>query len=97
MFGIVSQKAYDSLALDLECERVHSRQAARNAQDSLEALRRINELIREENKSLQAANRELVHSKDKLYLELQAAKLELKDLKLRTMSMEARWGQEASI
>ena len=97
MFGFVTKKAFDALALDLECERVHSKKQAEDAKASIEALRQINKLIRFENKSLQTANRELIQEADRLKLDLIKAEQELKGMRLKLQSIEARWGQEAGI
>ena len=90
MFGLVSKKAYDAVALDLECERIHFRKEIEFAHDAIET-------VKVENTCLKVANRELVKKLDSSIESLKHAEKLLKDLNLKLQSMEARWGQEANI
>lgn len=90
MFGLVSKKAYDSLALDLECERVHFKKEIQAAYESAER-------AKTENACLKIANRELVKKLGAKEQMLSAATDKLFDLQLMVKSLEARWGQEAHI
>lgn len=90
MFGLVSKKAYDSLALDLECERVHFKKEIQAAYES-------KEMAKTENACLKIANRELIKKLDESDQMLLEARQRLSDLQLMVKSLEARWGQEAHI
>ena len=90
MLGLVSKKAYDSLALDLECERVHFKKEIASAHERVET-------TRTENTCLKIANRELIKKLDQCKAMLDSVTNENVDLKLHIRSLEARWGQEAHI
>ena len=93
----VSKKAYASVVLDLECERVHAEKEAKYSQGVIDGLKKIVKMMRDENQSLQKANRELVQGQDRLQLELLESRQENRKLQLQINSLEARWGKDACI
>ncbi len=90
MFGLVSNRAYDEVALDLECERIHFRKEIEYAHEAVETARM-------ENTCLKVANRELVKKLDNCLDNLKSAEERLKDVNLKLQSLEARWGNGACI
>ena len=97
MFGLVSQRAYDSLAEDLECERVHFKKEIEYAHKVNGTNKAMSDLYRKEIKHLKEANKNLVDTQDRLRLDLIARDQEIQGLRLKVQSLEARWGKEATI
>ena len=93
----VSKKKYDSLKLDLECERVHAKKEAESSAALCQLLREQCEQKDTENTCLKIANRELVKKLDNCKAMMDSTVNECVDLKLMVKSLEARWGKEATI
>ena len=97
MFGYVPQAVYDTLAFELESERVHSKSEKMHYRRMIGGYQERLEEANSEITCLKVANAELVKKLDAKEQLLKEATDKLTDLQLMASSLEARWGKEATI
>ena len=97
MFKFVSKAAFDTLALELESERIHSKSEKMHYKRVLGGITERLEEARTENTCLKVANVELLKKLDAKEQMLKETTDRLFDLQLKVSSLESRWGKEATI
>jgi hypothetical protein len=97
MFKFVSKAAFDTLALELESERIHSKSEKMHYKRVIGGLNERLEEALTKIACLKIANAELVEKLDAKEQMLKETTDRLFDLQLKVSSLESRWGKEATI
>lgn len=94
---IMLRSTHEDLILDSECELVCAKKKLQYQEETNANLRRLVTLLLADNRKLQDKYQDTLYAKDRQAIDLIRCEQELKELKLRMGSIEARWGKEASI
>ena len=88
---------HEDAVLDLECELVCTKKKLKYQEETNAGLRRLVDLLLEDNKVLQEKHQAALYDKDQTAIDLMRCQDEIKELRLKIGSIEARWGKEATI
>ena len=96
-FPFMFRSTHEDAVLDMECELVCTKKKLKYQEDTAEGLRRLVNLLLEDNRTLQEKQESLLYDNDKLAMDLIRCEQQIKELQLMVGSIEARWGKAASI